>query len=703
MHRVRQLTRPYLRILIILGSFAQCLLPHIRKLFPGVIKVLVIDNPEEQSRIQDRHLSPAVKLFPMGLGHTAVTLSAGRGMAIEAFSRSTAGMNAKDGAAQSPCFGRAGVVDLVENSNLIDYMDVSLPDELAIAANGPLLGIQIDYVGSENGGTCAGGVLELDSHLAPALRNATGAIITSHFWLAGEKVHRGLGPRIGMNASTTSVRVIDYLTDPTANGHHVRAATFFDLQGCKRDDARRSQRLCTAMQAANGASLMADMNRVAPNNAGNGPLGNIGLWEFGFGEFLDPVAEVASALSHQYLPALEALQKEAVDPHAIAHLELVHREYPQQQRNIDDVVADADIIPAEQLIQELITPSCQRIVSVVAHVNDTLQCDVEAMIERWHRPQQSLSDFRERRQEQLRLNELLSALEAELVPKLEHLVEEEEHLSQRVAAMHQLLDAKGLNYFKAAVTSNHSKRNKLRRLAIRLRHVAEDRYLAESELSAVTPAIARVGEVRQQTHKNLGGLIANLKGYAVRSAASTAYVAGESLDDTFVSLWQAAQDDAVLLETLTASVARLTLDGLAKVTGSPTRDLSAIASQIVHGGCYTTAPIPWGNLPRLDEGLVVHVLPPLDGELADQLSEACRTLDPHVNLHFGETCAAGVGVVAIVLRDAEHVKQIITPTMQAALGKALRAPHPVQFLMDDLSILDRVGIAFDGTKISFTR
>ena len=180
-------------------------------------------------------------------------------------------------------------------------------------------------------------------------------------------------------------------------------------------------------------------------------------------------------------------------------------------------------------------------------------------------------------------------------------------------------------------------------------------------------------------------------------------MAGDSLDDTFVSLWQAAQDEVVLLETLTASVARLTLDGLAKVTGSPTRDLSAIASQIVHGGCYTTAPIPWGNLPRLDEGLVMHVLPPLHEELAEELRKACLTLDPHVNLHIGETCAAGVGVVAIVLRDAEHVKQIITPTMQAALGKALRAPHPVQFLMDDLSILDRVGIAFDGTKISFTR
>lgn len=703
MHRVRQHTRPYLRILILLGSFAQCLLPHIRKLFPGVVKVLVIDNPEEESRIQDRHLTPAIKLFPLGLGHTAVTLSAGRGTAVETLSRSMAGMNAKDGAAQSPCFGRAGIVDLVENSSLIDYVKVSLADELAIAANGPLLGIQTDYVGSENGGTCAGGVLELDSHVAPALRDATGAIIASHFWLAGEKVHRGLGLRIGMNASTTSVRVVDYLTDPNADGHHVRAATFFDLQGCDRDDERRSQLLCTAMQAANGASLMAEMNRVAPNNAANGPLGNIGLWEFGFGEFLDPVADVAAALSHQYLPALEALQRQAADPHAIAQLELVHREYPQRQRLIDDLLADADGIPVEQLLQELTTPSCQRIVSVVAHANDALPCDVETMIERWHRPQKSLIDFRERRQEQLRLNELLPELEAELVPKLEQLLEEEEQLAQRVADTHQLLDAQGLNYFKAAVTSNRSKRNKLRRSAIRLRHVAEDRHRVESELRAIAPAVARVAEVHQQTEENLGGLIANLKGHAVRSPASAAYVTGESFDDAFVPLWQAAQDEVVLLETITASVARLTLDGLAKVTGSPTRDLSAIAGQIVHGGCYTTAPIPWGNLPRLDEGLVVHVLPPLHGELAEQLRKACRTLDPHVNLRFGETCAAGVGVVAIVLRDAEHVKQIITPTMQAALGNALRSTHPVQFLMDDLSVLDRVGIAFDGQKISFTR
>jgi hypothetical protein len=93
----------------------------------------------------------------------------------------------------------------------------------------------------------------------------------------------------------------------------------------------------------------------------------------------------------------------------------------------------------------------------------------------------------------------------------------------------------------------------------------------------------------------------------------------------------------------------------------------------------------------------------MGSELARELRRACEAIDPDVNLYFGETCAAGVAAVAIVMRGAQHVRHVITPTLQAALVKALASPHSVQYLLDDPALLARVGIAFDGKHVSFAK
>lgn len=701
MHQIRELTRPFLDVVMIVGSFAHGVLPYIRLFFPNCIKVLVFDVYQEVGHLDLRYLTSDVVVFPLGFGKTADTLCAGKGPELEAFSDSVGDMNARDGAGQAPALGYAAALDLLENSDLMRYVPVTLANDLMNAANGPLAGVNFHYLGTINGATYAGAVTELDFQVSRAIRRATGAVTTSRFYAAGPNVHRGLGDRIPLNAASTLARLTHYVTDPAMDPNAICGFTGFELAGCDRDEDKRRQIFNLALQALCNSALCVELDRVRPNNAINGLLGNIELCEFGIGRALDYETEVGPAIAEAYAAELEEIADAATDEHAIEELELSHRETPQRRLSIDELIAESANLTSEQFIAELCRPAAKQTATVFVSVDAKQKCDIEQLPIRWSRPVESVEEFRNRLQEQRHLEQMLKALEETSESELLEWGMEKEKLIERIKRPFGLLHPHGWDYVRAAWSPKRKTRNKLTRLAHQSRHVVDEEDRVRAELQAVRSGRKTVATVRLASESKLTTLIADLKLTAGKGNAASPLVLPRSLNDSFAALWEAAATPAALDEAVAASVQYVTLTGLQVVTGSGSGDLKKIAQQIVYGGYCVMAPLPWGNSPRNDAGWTTHVLPSVEPSLARAVRDAVRAVDSTANVAFGETCAAGVVAVAVIVRAAAKLSHLFPPSARSALADALSADHPVQFFPQGTDVVEKIGLTFDGRNVSF--
>ena len=77
-------------VLVLIGGHGQGLLPYVWKIYPGVKYVLVIDAVKELDKIGSARLNARIKLFKLGVRHTAQTLCKDLPKAVQDYFRVSA-------------------------------------------------------------------------------------------------------------------------------------------------------------------------------------------------------------------------------------------------------------------------------------------------------------------------------------------------------------------------------------------------------------------------------------------------------------------------------------------------------------------------------------------------------------------------------------------------------------------------------------
>ncbi|MCY2987512.1 MAG: hypothetical protein NTY19_06570 [Planctomycetota bacterium] len=153
----------------------------------------------------------------------------------------------------------------------------------------------------------------------------------------------------------------------------------------------------------------------------------------------------------------------------------------------------------------------------------------------------------------------------------------------------------------------------------------------ESELAALKHALRQVQVERDHLVAQFNAIIGRLEALVPRGQRQQAEptVVAKQIDIVFPDLWHIDDQagDEQRSKLLLRAVDHVTLHGLALITGASSARLELIAAQIANRHFVTVTP-PWGGKPRLQDGLEVHVLPPLRPENADKLRQMIHELKP---------------------------------------------------------------------------
>lgn len=706
MQALRQRLHEYAEVLVVIGGLAQGLLKHLPYFFKQLVTVLVIDVHEELRKIPVDDLSVKVKLFTLGRGQTAVSLVQGAGPEVRKYLQRVGGMGARDGCGQGPAIGDAAGLELINSADFVRFLEDELVPDARTGAGGVLSNVDITTLGSGNGGTWSGASIPVVHAVAKAFRNLGSAVTSSNFVMTGPLTHDRLGPRIRQNAAASLARTTAYVTDLNRDEHEIRTLRVLELPSTGRDERLRQEFLASLLQASRSEWLLYELQREAPNHAVTSFLGNVQMWEVAYGKPLDLATEIAPPIARAYGEKLKAVRDSQPDQRELPQLELSHEPTPLATLSIDEILQDADNCPVDVSLERLCSPSFQHEVEIVVKFNELNEVAFIDLLAGWLTPATTLAEFQKRHWHKRHLVAQLSEDVERLEEERGDLERERDEEKTRFRKIQGLLHPIGFDYVRAAISNKRSKRRRRTQSAQSIRYLTDELAAVEADLFTVLHGLEQLQRAWSLHHEQLDKLIDRLNHISRKATSQWSLVSPRPLDDCFPLLWEAAgkSDATALLETVGVCVEHVTVDGLARITGSNLPTLDAIARRIAHGACYEQPPIPWGGKVRSDSGWLVHVIPPIDAHVASLLRAELQNFDQHLHLAECSSCVAGVNVVGLVMRHAHSLKDdLFPPTVQHALVNALKTDcHPIVFA-DGIEPLTQLGISFDGDSLHFTK
>jgi hypothetical protein len=225
---------------------------------------------------------------------------------------------------------------------------------------------------------------------------------------------------------------------------------------------------------------------------------------------------------------------------------------------------------------------------------------------------------------------------------------------------------------------------------------------ATGELHGVRHARQQVSQQSQQLQLQLAEVSACLERAVPHSerGRTEPLVTPKDIDDVFAALWQIRSDadEGQLCRTLVASVSRVTLAGLAKITAAQPPRLEVIASQIASGCAVAIAGPPWGGKRRVMGGLKFYVIPPVAPETGEKLRQMISEHEPgRVVVAIADEMPASINGLTLYIHSVNDIgEDLLTQWIRRGLKDAIEDPNNEMYVPDGFEAWDRLGISVNG-------
>ncbi len=696
--------RPHQSVLVLIGGHAQRQIPYVKSIYPHVTYVLVIDAAKEIDALTGVPRNPAIKLFHLGHGHTALTLSKKLPKRLVEKMRTLGGMAASEGMGQSILVGRLASRELVESPDFIEFVKQVLLPAIRKQAGGAIEEIQFLFLGSAAGGTYSGAEIPVADALATLVTQLTSAIAHVTFLVTGPLTYEGLGDRILKNGASAVAELTAYVTATSRNTRHVRSLRLVELSLCGIDEQLRDGFLAQIEQAAHSKWLKYNLQRTAPNRAQNGRFGNVHIWEASFATPLDDSEHIAPVIADAYLPALRAVRDRVPPDSLFERLEIEHARTPIASRTVEEILDDAADLPAESLLRELEASPFLDSAVVFARRGGTLHDSLTTIHDSWAAPAATLEELDQRMQMQRRLMALLGEELTLLSDREAALLTALDETRERFGSQHAMLQPVSLwGYFRSALSSMANKLARLSRAAYSLRSTAEELVEVRTELAALGRHFALIEADFNYCHGKLVRLVRRLEDSGPALGAHLPSVTPRLLDERLPDLWLVVDESPrTFMDAVRGCVRSVTTSGLAQITGATAPRVEEIAVQIASGAYCQTPAIAWGGQRRAEQGETFLVFPPVDDSLAKHLTRELALAVPGIAVAFADSAPAVINVTSITMRLVRRLTDVLTKPYRHSLHEVATGPFVESFLPEGLTTLKSLGVSVGRRRLKIT-
>jgi len=257
------------------------------------------------------------------------------------------------------------------------------------------------------------------------------------------------------------------------------------------------------------------------------------------------------------------------------------------------------------------------------------------------------------------------------------------NLARRVpAASRQLQKALELQYpngkgiarsVASFLASPRSKLAGLQNAITKVRELSLQTVKLKSEIDLLSQANARLQDILTAEERRVDNLLALLQPFQrLPGNPAPRFVQTAPLNDLLphlVHLAEQGRSGATVLRVLAASVSRVTLAGLAAITGAADADPASIARRLLMDGPAVRAP-QWGGRPSADKGMRLQVLPPVDSAILEAIQAQVPALDGDCCVVSADTAHGGVNIVELEVHHPRDIKEIFSQFIKAALNDA---------------------------------
>lgn len=683
-----------LTILVLLGGHAQRLLPFLRMIYPELAYVLVIDSPDELDRLGFAAPGPNVQLFPIGMGETAQTLCADAPAELAEHIRCVGGMDAGGGMGQAIAVGHQAAKRLVDSPEFKGFIRSKILPELRARSRGAIDSIHVVLAGSLAGGTYSGGEIVIARGIVEQLLNLTSGTVVTDFLATGGLTYEGLGDRTWQNAAAAMAELLRYVTDSSRHPREVRRLRLLEFMVLRLDEPLRDAYLAQVEQAARCQWMTLFKKRCGPNDALNGCYGNVQTWEVAYGTPLDPANDVAAVAQVAYGDLIRQTLDREASVAAAERLEIEHQRIRLGNTAVDDVMAEAvDHAPPWSLVK-LQSPSYCHQVTLAARKSANECIQLETFRSAWAIAPRTCAEIDARLQLQRRLLELLRNAASELAERRAALEDDLAGELERFEKYHRRLRPSGIyEVLAGAVTSTARKLAHLTDAAGIIRDLSDQLVLVNAEEAAIDQAATFVGTSFSYLSEKLARMLVRLDEAGPPLGNQAPLVLLAPLDDRLAELWMAVDEGPdSFLDALRRAVNYVTVAGLAKVCGAAAAEVGEIAKQIAFHRAYATPAVPWGGRRRADEGLGVHLLPPLEADLEKVVTDAVKAIQPGIVLAFVDKAPVVVNIVHVEMRLVRKLEDVLTEPYLLGLNEAINEPCNWLYFPNGVEGLRSLGI-----------
>lgn len=689
------------RIITIFGGNSYSLTGY-RRLLKKYDLVIVIDVHGEIVRIFQDFQHPNLITVDLGEGETALSLVQDASPDLRAQVTRLPGLSTANGMAQLRAMGGCAADQLIASSRFSLLVLNEIVPRL-MKSRPALRGASHAIHGGASGGTASLGMLKYGDGLAVALRFYLGVVVDTQFHVTGGVTSVDLGHNTRFNAAANIVDTADRMLRTPHSPREAWSVFFREHPAVGTDRTRRDLRVLMAEQALSAEEVEQVLMFRAPNQAGWGRCGNMSTLQFGFSRPLDPRFDVAPdnarCLSREVHRVLDAPVYPTVQELSTPTEEI---ELPQEPiEHLVDRVWDTD---PDEWLEAAMQPGLEASAGVIALLDNGIGLNL-LNTRRWcATPPLTGTAAAER------LGMLRSCI-IETSRSVQHARREVADLQLQLARVERSLKwylglvhpTTILLWLCALVTTVRFKQRRLARTTEQYRELDCELIVAAAQLAALEDADEQLRTERDFLEARLEQIDNALGRFLYRGEATRhqPYVTTLPLDDVFVDLWQLQPRDAdeKVLKVICGATNQVTIDGLAKVVGVIEPRLDTIARHIASRQFVELGPA-WGSHPRGLEPLCIHVLPPLDGDLAMTLRQMIRRLDGST-VCVADTAAAAVSLVDLYLEPVREVEDVLPPYYASGVVEIVRSPNWALFFPGGLDALNRLGIEIDGDQLKF--
>ncbi len=649
----------------------------------GCHLVVYVDVPAEMT-ITDP--GKDVIRLTLAAGHTIGTLiKEGCPAALAEHLRHRPGVNLAVGLAQLRAIGKLAIAVLLADPTFSAFIRSALLDPLLTLTNGSLVEVELIAFTSGSGGTGGPVANVLLNALFNELKTRTQAIVHLRNVRVGSLTYVGLGDRVNVNYAATLAEDLHLILDVDRHEREVRSLGLVELPMVKGDKDARALYAILLAQALSCTGVRERLEMIAPNLATETEFGTISILEASYWHPLSH-RRIAEGASRDYVPRLEALRDTPARPARLLGVRPTARfSASSTVRSVADMVAEVrtsqGVEPDDFLNRCLEPTECGAGGSVTVTLAGTegFELDSDSLLAFLRRPPTGVAEWRDKleiiRTIQVGLRQEIARREPEL-RKLAN------RLSAARAALQQAVDLKYpkrmLQWLRSFVAKAQSKLVKLQNAIVKGREAALQHLRLNAELELLTTANARLQDILTAEERRVNNVLDLLRPLlGATDPNSPRLVENIPLDEVLLELLNLAEQGGPstdVIRRLGGSATRVTLAGLAAITGASEAEPSAIARCLLGGEPPARGP-HWGGRIPTNRGMRILVLPPVEPAVLEAVRSHAPLLDGDTVILAGDTAQGGANVVLLEVHNPREITEVVPKMIGAALDDACAKPE----------------------------